>query len=100
MAVLIQLEKRNEIKRKKKGEKNTHKSKMSKVGDGPIPAATARNLANNLYDKRKLGALEVEQLVRELHGSDNEVCTLEYRRFFVHRPVIQNVFLCKIINLI
>ena len=48
---------------------------MSKKEDADaiIPAGTAKNLANTLYDKRKLGALEVEQLVRELHSSDNKV---------------------------
>lgn len=29
----------------------------------------ARNLTNTLYDKRKLGGLEIEQLIRELHGN-------------------------------
>ena len=38
----------------------------------PIPLATSRNLSNNLYDKRKLGALEVEQLIRELHANDDQ----------------------------
>jgi vacuole morphology and inheritance protein 14 len=34
-----------------------------------IAVATARNLNNNLYDKRKLGGLEIEQMVKELHGN-------------------------------
>jgi len=32
----------------------------------PLTPATIRNLHDKLYDKRKLGALEVEQLVKEL----------------------------------
>lgn len=38
-----------------------------------LPSGTARNLSNNLYDKRKLGALEVEQIVKELHSNNDKV---------------------------
>ena len=37
-----------------------------KKGPEPITAATIRNLNDKLYDKRKLGAVEVEVQVRDL----------------------------------
>ena len=40
-----------------------------KKGPEPITAATIRNLNDKLYDKRKLGAVEVEVQVRELSRS-------------------------------
>jgi hypothetical protein len=38
-----------------------------KKPDPPISVNTIRNLSDKLYDKRKLGALEVEQTVKELN---------------------------------
>lgn len=37
----------------------------NKVPDSPLSPATIRNLGDKLYEKRKLGALEVEQIIRE-----------------------------------
>eukprot|EP01113_Clastostelium_recurvatum_P034297 TRINITY_DN4635_c0_g1_i2.p1 TRINITY_DN4635_c0_g1~~TRINITY_DN4635_c0_g1_i2.p1 ORF type:complete len:817 (+),score=227.61 TRINITY_DN4635_c0_g1_i2:36-2453(+) len=42
------------------------------MGDSALPVTTYRNLGDRLYDKRKLGALEVEQLVKEFNNSNNE----------------------------
>ncbi len=38
----------------------------------PIQISITRNLSDKLYEKRKLGALEVEQLVKELATSKDE----------------------------
>jgi vacuole morphology and inheritance protein 14 len=39
----------------------------------PISQATVRNLNDKLYDKRKLGAVEIEQQIKELNKQqDNE----------------------------
>lgn len=40
-----------------------------KKGPEPLSAATIKNLHDKLYDKRKLGAVEVEVQVRELRAS-------------------------------
>ena len=37
-----------------------------KKTEDPIPLVTTRNLGDKLYDKRKLGALEIEGMVKEL----------------------------------
>lgn len=37
-----------------------------KVDDLLLPPNTVRNLNDKLYEKRKLGALEIEQLVKDL----------------------------------
>lgn len=42
------------------------------MGDTPIPPSTYRNLYDKLYDRRKLGALEIEQLVKEYNNAKNE----------------------------
>lgn len=42
------------------------------MGDSNIPQPTYRNLSDKLYDKRKQGALEIEQLVKELNVARNE----------------------------
>jgi hypothetical protein len=42
------------------------------MGDSSIPPSTYRNLYDKLYDRRKLGALEIEQLVKEYNNSKNE----------------------------
>jgi hypothetical protein len=47
-----------------------------------IPVNTARNLNNNLYDKRKLGGLEIEQLIRELHANGDRVRFFFFFFFF------------------
>jgi vacuole morphology and inheritance protein 14 len=38
----------------------------------PLQIATSRNLSDKLYEKRKLGALEVEQLIRDLVARKEE----------------------------
>ena len=38
------------------------------MSDQIIPQPTYRNLSDKLYDKRKQGALEIEQLVKEYSG--------------------------------
>jgi hypothetical protein len=42
------------------------------MDNSPVPPSTYRNLSDKLYDKRKLGALEIEQLVKELNNNKNE----------------------------
>jgi 3-methyladenine DNA glycosylase/8-oxoguanine DNA glycosylase len=37
-----------------------------KKAEDPLPPTIIRNLADKLYDKRKLGALEIEQLIKDL----------------------------------
>lgn len=42
-------------------------------GDAPpIQLSISRNLSDRLYEKRKLGALEVEQLIKELVAQKDE----------------------------
>jgi vacuole morphology and inheritance protein 14 len=38
----------------------------------PIQLSISRNLSDKLYEKRKLGALEVEQLIKELNNLKDE----------------------------
>eukprot|EP01111_Echinosteliopsis_oligospora_P017453 TRINITY_DN7564_c0_g1_i1.p1 TRINITY_DN7564_c0_g1~~TRINITY_DN7564_c0_g1_i1.p1 ORF type:complete len:699 (-),score=172.12 TRINITY_DN7564_c0_g1_i1:78-2174(-) len=40
--------------------------------DTPIPPNTYRNLCDKLYDRRKLGATEIETLVKDLNNVKNE----------------------------
>lgn len=47
--------------------------KEGKEVDSPLLQSTTRNLSDKLYEKRKMGALEVEQLVKELNvAKDHE----------------------------
>lgn len=59
---------------------------------GPIATATARNLSNNLYDKRKLGALEIEQQIKELNGNGDKVCDPTLLRFSAHLTLCSILF--------
>jgi vacuole morphology and inheritance protein 14 len=45
------------------------KPEGNKEGESPLQQSTTRNLSDKLYEKRKMGALEVEQLVKELNVS-------------------------------
>jgi hypothetical protein len=38
----------------------------------PLPLSISRTLSDKLYEKRKLGALEVEQLIKELNAQKDE----------------------------
>jgi len=38
----------------------------------PIQPSIARNLSDKLYEKRKLGALEIEQLIKDLNNNKDE----------------------------
>ncbi len=38
----------------------------------PLQLSISRNLSDKLYEKRKLGALEVEQLIKELNAQKDE----------------------------
>ena len=40
--------------------------------DAPWPPTTTRNLCDKLYDKRKQGAQEVEQLVKDLNQANEK----------------------------
>jgi len=50
-------------------------NKDKEADSAPLPPSIARNLSDRLYDKRKLGALEVEALVRDLttHKEDDKI---------------------------
>lgn len=37
----------------------------------PLNPAVTRNLCDKLYDKRKLGAMEVEKIVKDLNNNQN-----------------------------
>lgn len=46
-----------------------------------ISQAISRNLTDKLYERRKLGALEIEQLVKEFKRNDDKAKILELVRF-------------------
>jgi vacuole morphology and inheritance protein 14 len=47
-------------------DKSVEKEKES---DSPLQQSTTRNLSDKLYEKRKMGALEVEQLIKDLNAN-------------------------------
>lgn len=47
----------------------------------PLPPTIIKNLNDKLYGKRKLGALEVEQIVKEYNKEDNKEKIIELITF-------------------
>jgi vacuole morphology and inheritance protein 14 len=47
-------------------------SKGLEVAQPALQISIARNLSDKLYEKRKLGAVEVEQLIKELNAAKEE----------------------------
>lgn len=52
-----------------------------KITQDPLPPNIIKNLNDKLYEKRKLGALEVEQIVKEYNKEDNKEKIIELITF-------------------